>query len=370
MIKKALVFSLLGAVFFGASNDKPLGKSASGFYNYDEALPTQADNLTDKQILLAILQEQKKQTAIQEEILKIIKKQTGIPEMVTINGKKCLANSSADCFVMPVANDALKIPVMAKWIQNPTVENAKEYYKWQAKAINTSIQAGYSLNFASMAMPYPFYGHQAMSQTGGNDSNYQMSEIIDAQIKKHAKTMEVKILLGKDNFDYNNSMTQFNIYDELKKLGIKVKFVFPTTQALMDYAEFHRKSPNHYYTENWERLPKEDKIVSPSSFSKNDVYITPLYLWTFFDKKNNKSYNQIIGGGYEKIVDVKKRIKNALITFNILKPQDFNTQINATTPLEYNLQYLDKNNPKTKAFEELIRNKIQKTKQQEIGENQ
>ena len=174
--------------------------------------------------------------------------------------------------------------------------------------------------------------------------------------------MEVKILLGKDNFDFNDTRTQFQIYDELKKLGVKVKFVFPSEQALMDFAEFHKKAPNELYAQNWQGLPKEDKVVSPNTFKQNNVYITPLYLFSYLDIQKNKSFNQVIGGGYEKIDDIRDKIKNALILFKVSKPSDFNTQKNATTPLNYNLEYLDKNNPKTEEFKKFIEEKIQKTK--------
>lgn len=353
---KKIAIGIFFISLLGANEVGPLGKGG-GYLNYKDN--KSEETINDKDILLKILEEEKKQTAIQKEILEIIKKTSGIPQEVVVNGKKCLANSSADCFVMPLANDALKIPVMGRWIQNPTVENAIEFYKWQTKLLNQSIDAGYSLNFASLSMQNPFYGHQIQMQTGGNDSLDQIREIIDSNIKKYAKNMELKIMLGKNNFDLNSTTRIFDIYDNLKALGLRVKFVFEDEKALNDFANFHYKAPNENYQKNWKKLPKEDKIISPNSFKSNDIYITPLYILSYLDIKNNKSFNQVVGGGYEKIEEIKNRIKNALLLFKISKPQDFNTQRNSNTPLEFNLKYLDKNNPKTKEFEEFLKQKIQ-----------
>lgn len=101
-----------------------------GFLNYEN---NKTQNLTEKDILLNILAEQRKQTAIQSEILEILKITHDLPRKVVINGKECISNSSSDCFVMPIIGDAARLPVMRKWLENPTVENALEYYKWQSK---------------------------------------------------------------------------------------------------------------------------------------------------------------------------------------------------------------------------------------------
>ena len=49
---------------------------------------------TEKDLLIAILQEQKIANRIQMEMLEIMKVVHDLPRMVEVNGKKCLSNSS------------------------------------------------------------------------------------------------------------------------------------------------------------------------------------------------------------------------------------------------------------------------------------
>lgn len=130
--------------------------NTKGFAFYEDSNSSDKDNSIDKKtklnanLLYEILLENKKQTKLLTDIRDILQKtHDPKPEKIVVNGKECIANSSAECFKMPLTAEAKKVPVLASWIQNPTMENAAKYLKWQAKYFNSINKGGYSLNLAS-----------------------------------------------------------------------------------------------------------------------------------------------------------------------------------------------------------------------------
>lgn len=336
-MKKRVLCLLLTLVLWDVrANEKTT--EGRGYYAYDNLENPQAP----KDALLLILEELKLQTSILKELLNIQKTYSGVPQVVEINGKTCLENSSADCFVMPLANDALRIPVMAEWIKNPSVENALKYYEWQAKYLNHAFDAGYALNFASMKVPYAFAGVSPIMQGGNNASKDQRNEQLDKVIAKNASGLELKIFLGKSNFDLDNTTRLFDIYYQMKSLGVKTRFIFEKIKDLEDFAQFNKKAPNENYAKHWNAIPKEDKVISPNSFKGDSkIYLTPMFLLSYHDFKKKQNYNEIVGAGREKVESIKERMKNFLLLFKIASPQEFNDQQDSTIPIDNNLRDLE-----------------------------
>ena len=308
-------------------------KTGNGFYGYEDIKnPSQQS----PDVLISILLELKKQTKIQEEILSLMKQNAGVPQIIEVNGKKCLENSSVDCFKMPITGDAMRIPVMKAWLENPTIENAMAYYQWQVKYLKHSFDAGYSLNFAGIQTSYPFQGNSPVMQGGANDSSDQNEIQLNKIINKNAKFLKLSIILGKTGFDFDSTVKLFDIYENMKKLGVKVRFIFPNKEALELFANFHKKAINKVYVDNWNSIPKEDKVISPSLYKSEKIYITPLFILNY-NNQDGKDINQVVGSGRENIDTIRKRIKNFFIFFKIETSEKFNDQQDGKYSIQKNI---------------------------------
>lgn len=334
-IKTAFTAIVLSSMLMGVEQTSQ--KVGKGWLQYEDepskqqqdlskASVNDVEKMSEKKILIEILKEQKKQTAIQAEILHILKVTNDLPEEITVNGKKCLSNSSAECFKMPIIKDAARIPVMRQWLEKPTVENALEYYKWQSKYLNQIFDVGYSLEFASKSTP-PLMGIiPSYLNTGTKEGEYQRDDYIwENIIRPLARNMEISILMGKTiGFDIDRAIRIFDIYDKFKSVGIKIRFVFPDQESLNTFANLNKTTPSEVYGKRWKEVPSSDKVISPNSFKiKNiSVYATPMYLLRYNDFKNKINFNQILGIGKDDVETIFKSTYRALILFKVIKPTD------------------------------------------------
>lgn len=316
-----LVFPLL------AENKQSQEKEGSGFAFYDDITSEKNPKKRDiGEILSRILKEQEKQTKIQEKILALMESQYDVPKMVKVNGKECLANSSVDCFVMPIAGDAKRIPVMKKWIENPTMENAIAYYRWQSVYLNKIFNAGYSYHTASMSIEHPFKGIPTyMEATGGYETTRQMRFITEEIIRKHAKEMKILILIGENiGFDIENNQSIFNIFDNFSEMGVSVYYVFKSQKALKDFNEVVKAVPTKSYQERWAKIDDKYKLVSPNTYKGNEnieVHITPMYILKYDSK--DKHFSQVLGAGRDDFEGLMEALPRSLIYWDIEKPSEF-----------------------------------------------
>lgn len=336
MVKKTIALSLISLICFTALQAKEKEKIGRGWLQYEDA-PQQKnegntkkspERMSEKDILLSILQEQKKQTKLQEEILHVLKVTNDLPEMIKVNGKECLSNSSAECFKMPITKDAARIPVMKRWMEEPTVENAKAYYEWQSKLLNQVSDAGYSLNLASISTP-PILGDVPVSVSDGTADPLKQRDdyVFNNIIKKMSKNMELDILIGKTfGFDIDRAIRIFDIYDKYKSIGIKVKFVFSNQKALDNFAYANKSAPAEIYGKRWAKIDPNDKVISPNTFKDPNiaVYITPMYVLRFNDFKKKIHINQVIGVGNSEFEDIYKSTINTLILNKVIEPKEIN----------------------------------------------
>lgn len=166
----------------------------------DRAITTKAKNSTEA-ILLELLKESKKQTRLQTEIRDILKKEFA-PEPVLItkeDGTKCIENSSADCFVMPMIAEARRIPVLAAWMQNPTEDNAKNYMQWQSKLFDRAFDMGNSMQFALTKFgteAYPQSFQRSTFDSAGNIMSVIKDKRQEKIIRRLTNSIEYEIYLG------------------------------------------------------------------------------------------------------------------------------------------------------------------------------
>ncbi|PAF46324.1 hypothetical protein BKH46_08025 [Helicobacter sp. 12S02634-8] len=375
MLKKIpIILFICGSCLFADTNSP-----GRGWLQYEDEpsssqKPIDTKKVSEKDILLAILKEQQKQTSIQLEILKILKVTNDLPEMIEVNGKKCLSNSSVDCFKMPITKDAARIPVMKQWLENPTVENALAYYKWQSKYLNQIFDVGYSLEFASKSTA-PLMGIiPTYTNTNTREAEDQREVYIwDSVIKKLSKNMEINILIGKTTgFDVDRATRIFDIYDKYKSVGVKIKFVFENQESLNTFANFNKTAPSEIYGQRWSQIPASDKVISPNSFKIKgiSVYATPMYLLKYNDMAKNIHFNQILGVGKDDLEVIFKATYRALILFKAIKPTDISGVKADGVNLKYMIDELNQrtwiNDPdgkeRGKIFRELLEKEINREK--------
>lgn len=333
MAKRVLYSSLLCSLALFGAEDSKQQEYGRGWLKYEDEPKQQSTSTADlkraseKDLLIQLLQEQRLANKLQSETLEILKVVYDLPRMVEVDGKKCLSNSSEDCFVVPIIGDAARIPVMKQWIEKPTVENALAYYKWQAKYLNHSLNAGYSLEAAARNIAPPFAATPVFLNTGTGAGHSQREKLIDREMKKHGKNVELNILIGKNyGYDIENMAALRDIYNKAKSLDFKTRFVFESQERLNAFNRFHDNALNQEVSELWRNIPQTDKVISPNTFKSNKIetYMTPMYLMRYVDVQNRKSFTQVAGVGRDSTDTVFKNINKTLILFGVIKPAELN----------------------------------------------
>ena len=168
MVKKVVIVSLaaVGVLFASTPLPQPTDASTSPnsakkkgspfergfrFGDFDDNSTTPPKTkMSIADILDEMLKVQKKQLKVQKKILAILQDEFDPqPKKIIVNGKECIENSSAECFKMPLLHpDGKKVPVLGKFVTNPTVENAREYLKWHAKFLKSAFKGGEAITLA------------------------------------------------------------------------------------------------------------------------------------------------------------------------------------------------------------------------------
>ncbi len=246
--------------------------------------------------------------------------------MVDSNGKECLSNSSEDCTDIPVIQEARNVPAMYNWIKEPTIENAVNYLKVQAKFFNHWTKMGYSLRFASLnggAEVYPVDSQDALTPNYSfNKDKYK--EAILNELKKRKSVMGTLIFLGINN-DVENNWGLHKLsriaYGEGENLNIALVFLNEEVKKKYDayYSQVHDKELKEIYF-------KFPKYIDQDAFTSYNVKITPAAVAVYKDTQNNQNINMIIDKGFVKRSSIIYGHHNFLVYNNIVKPEVFNAE--------------------------------------------
>jgi len=257
------------------------------FGEYDaNATGSQKTKRRAADILEEMLRVQKKQLKVQKKILAILQDQFDPqPKKIIVNGKECIENSTAECFKMPLLHpDGKRIPVLGKFVTNPTVENAKEYLKWHAKFLKNAFKGGEAITLAVNqygTQAYPMNYNRFEYDTPGAYSTVLKTRNNRAVLNALAGEVEFFFFFGK-----NSDADAFAVDNYAKFVkavpNVKYTIVFYNAGAkkvfdalasrLKNVAEFSASA--------------KAKIVSPKSFTANHIYATPMVsLWMIRKKK-------------------------------------------------------------------------------------
>lgn len=274
---------------------------------------------------IATMQEQ--QLVMQQKMILILQEEFDPKPHNIINakGEQCVANSSVDCFEMPIVAEAKRVPVLAAWIKEPTIENATEYLKWQAKFFDYKFKNGYSLNLASKQYGDKAYPAAATPEEFGSingDSIRQKNELIASIIASKSKNMSVFIFMGKTSgFEIEYPHKLFEIYAELRKLGISTKIVFKDNETLAFYKTVLETSSNKTLAPRWKEITDTGNVlVSAATFNKVDPHATPYTLLQYKDK--NIDVTQAVSVGKDTWYETFQGIHRTLILNNIILPAE------------------------------------------------
>ncbi|NBK98420.1 MAG: hypothetical protein EOM50_10430 [Erysipelotrichia bacterium] len=258
-------------------------------------------------LLQKILDENRKQTKIQEKILTLLEEELDPkPKEVVVNGKKCIANSSADCFVYPMIAEARRVPVMAEFLKDPyDLKKAGEYLRWQAGLFNHAINIGNGLQFAYAQWGTKVYPVETQSAAYTSiDGAFEAKILPEAEkelILSKKNILSFSIFVGKnptmDIFSAKSILDVIKEYDQLDMEIIyfdqKGKEVFEGALASVYNLKMFPK---------WQSIKKE---INPKKFEEYEVFTSPSFVAKL--KNNTKNEAQTILNGKIDITSFRNR---------------------------------------------------------------
>ena len=320
IIVPAILLSIAGALF--AQDDDKSPKIEQGF-RFGDISKSKDDlkKVTEKQLLLELVKLNKKQLKEQKRIREILEnKFEPKPKMMTLpDGTKCIENSSAKCFKMPMIDSIKKIPVYVNAYQKRTLKAEKAKDLWEAKYISEVQKLAYLKGQAirELGPKYPLATTRI-----GTINNFGLDSVAQSRyeksiVNKYMHNFEINIFLGinKGLDMYSLVRLAYIVRDNPKW---KINLIFKSTKAKNDWEKQYK---NFYVSRN---LLKLNTIVQPSAFKEFKIYTTPsLFLK---DKKLHKDTLIFIGRATEE--DIVSRILDYLINKKYIKRNEL-SRINA-----------------------------------------
>lgn len=292
---------LLGGVIIGHTQEiksetpkRVVDNIAKGFEYYDG---TQAQNKDDEKLILKYLkeisEENKKQTKIQEDILKILKSSFD-PEPKIIkkeDGTECVANSSANCFdyasLIENNPEVRRIPAMKEFLSDPyDLSKVAEYQKWQAELFKHAFNTGNSIQlaqeeFGDKAFPLGLNRTTYNSATGVAEANL-LPEIKRKYLDEIKDKFTIDIYLG-----YNTNL------DLMAIPGITSVILNNPTLNYKFY--FNSQSSKDIFDSAMNSIYAQDglnsnivRIVDEKRFKEFNIYTSPSIMMSYIknDKEN------------------------------------------------------------------------------------
>lgn len=288
------------------------------------------DKRKPKEILSSIDNQMKVQTLLLSKMLQIL--EYNFPRRTpkyTINkktGKKCLTNSNADCFVMPVVPEAQQVPVLKNFIRKPNLETAKEWLRWFATYQNKIADVGYANSFA-----YKQYGTKAYptrvtleSQTPSGTGDNLPKNIKEQTLMRLQNRIKIYVFYG-INKGYENLINPIFMLD-VKKGAFSV---FKDFTVVFKDESYYNKLKKEF---SWRASSREKAIANstkfkldPELFKKFKIDHTPTVV-AELKGKNGKIL------GWQKICfdngygDMLSGVYDFLVFNRVVKPTNINPE--------------------------------------------
>jgi len=237
---------------------------------------------TTKQLLAQLVELNIKQLKVQKHIEALLQSQFDPkPKWITVNGKKCIQNSSDQCFRMPVINNIKKIPAIFNFYRHPSLANAKIKEQWLAKYTNNILNDVYLKEQAIRDLG-PKY-NLTRNSLGTIDINgmtdLARTEFYKSLVNKYDNRFQYIIFLGiNHNLDmFTMTRLAFLVEDNPK---LDIRLIFPSKGI---YADWKKEYKDFSASKFLKKLPV---YIKPSLFKKYKIYTSPS---TFvYDAKTSK----------------------------------------------------------------------------------
>lgn len=253
----------------------------------------QADQTT---VLMELLKESKKQTALQTEIRDLLKATLDpAPEIIAKNdGTTCIANSNADCFKMPLTPEAKRVPALRNWMEKGDEESAKNFLQWQAKYFQEIFKRGNNIQYAILnngTQAYPMdYWDKGFVVMSGADSAIRI-EAEREKLKNAAKKFDYLIFIGENpDMDLFSMDSVASLINQLP--DNKFYLVFSKDGAKRLYEEGAEAIPT--LQKAWAN-PNVAKTVNPQLFKEYEIYTTPTAVIRHRNKDGLKTQKIAVG---------------------------------------------------------------------------
>lgn len=311
-------FVLLTNTFLYADKSKAApAEKGWRFGNFKDINESVSKAKTEKEMLANIMKLEYEQLKTQKKILKVLQKRFDPqPEIITVNGKKCVANSSAECYKWIPEPEAKRYPVIANFFSNPNTKSAEKYIKWYSKHINNAEKAGISLYLARMQNG-PKATDFNIKNNGLLGANGEYQGAKQRHYKKlllsHKNELHVNIYLGRNTeVDIFGLEGISNLIDELPELTYNlIYYNNDVKRKLYGIAKTYKYLNNVFSHTN--------ETVSKEMFKKYKIYTTPT-IAVFLNKDNN---SQIIATGKVSPTNFIQKTVKYLWYKKIIKRNDY-----------------------------------------------
>ena len=220
-------------------------------------------------------------------------------------GKKCLTNSSAECFIMPVIAEGQHVPVLKDFLRNPSPKNSKKWLQFQAKYFNHVNKVSQGLRFAFLKDGSEAYPINTDYAYGDN--------LFNAQSENMRVGREEKILLGmKDEIAYLIFLGESKVFEKTTRVyenlastntrflkNMNKAFILPSQKVADEievylYDELYKKRGNKEPYQGWKAAKK---MIRPDLFKKHKIRITPTVVAYYENEEMEEGLFQIISVG-------------------------------------------------------------------------
>lgn len=269
-----------------------------------------------QQLLEELVKIQKESLEIQKTMLKKFDNYVDPkPKIITLkNGKKCIENSTAECFKMPLTNVAKKLPVLKNMILKPSKKTLGEWYKWQAKYFNkierTGVAASLVLNGMGNGSFNSSLSRPNFLEPFGKDKLYKKKYQQDT-LSKYSKDFKAFFFFGINaKLDKEAYLSFIKFANNTKNLNYDIYFKNMDSKIVFEILSTTSNSVKQF-------LKNAKKVqLNRKKFKKLNVYATP----TLYIKLNNSDSYDSIAVARVATSQITDSLLDYLVYKNILKP--------------------------------------------------
>lgn len=360
-IISGIVLSALASSLLASSpvtrGDNELAYSKEGAFEYDAVNGwwwykqlAKDQNGKDVEIKEKITTKEKLSIEKEKEVVKLLKKQIekldavkerleyAYPNITPIystdaKGKKCVTNSSTDCFVFPLQAEAQHVPVLAAWLSDPSPTNSRNWLQWEAKYFNHLQKISLGNRFAFLSGGADAYPTDTTDVYSANPSRNLPAK---AKIERELKIIDTASdKLGLMFFMGGNTVLE-NSVDTYKKMRefndkpwtkINTVVVVQSKEMKDNLIQKIKLIPIKSTQEFWNNVTWK---ISPEAFTNFDIAITPSVVATYKTKENKIIWQNIFSGSVE-AEDVRGALIRFMVYNNIVNPVEMSSAINSAT---------------------------------------